>query len=73
MCVLADAVIVAWNRSDGPRGPQSQKYSLEQAISDNAQLHTIAFSGLAFITGDFGAMSADGRSGTCRRKTERVS
>ena len=32
-----------------------RKYSIEQAISDNAQLHTIAFSGLAFITGDFGA------------------
>lgn len=31
-----------------------QRYSLEQAMSDNAQLHTIAFSGLAFITGDFG-------------------
>lgn len=43
------------------RGPanrpdrQGQKYSIEQAVSDNAQLHTIAFSGLAFITGDFGA------------------
>jgi Spy/CpxP family protein refolding chaperone len=34
---------------------QAQKYSIEQAVSDNAQLHTIAFSGLAFITGDFGA------------------
>ncbi len=32
-----------------------QKYSIEQAVSDQAQLHTIAFSGLAFITGDFGA------------------
>ncbi len=32
-----------------------QKYSIEQAVSDNAQLKTIAFSGLAFITGDFGA------------------
>jgi len=32
-----------------------QKYSLEQAVSDRAQLHTIAFSGLAFMTGDFGA------------------
>lgn len=32
-----------------------QNYSIEQAVSDNAQLHTIAFSGLAFITGDFGA------------------
>jgi len=34
---------------------QAQKYSIEQAVSDTAQLHTIAFSGLAFITGDFGA------------------
>jgi hypothetical protein len=38
----------------GRRGGPPQ-YSLEQAISDEAQLHTIAFSGLAFITGDFGA------------------
>jgi Spy/CpxP family protein refolding chaperone len=42
------------NRPDRPDG-QAQKYSIEQAVSDNAQLHTIAFSGLAFITGDFGA------------------
>ncbi len=34
---------------------QKDKYSLEQAVSDNAQLHTVAFSGLAFLTGDFGA------------------
>ena len=34
-------------------GPQ--QYSIEQAVSDQAQLHTIAFSGLAFVTGDFGA------------------
>jgi hypothetical protein len=41
------------------RGQESQsnaqRYSIEQAVSDQAQLHTIAFSGLAFITGDFGA------------------
>lgn len=36
-----------------PGGPQP--YSLEQAVSDEAQLHTIASDGLAFITGDFGA------------------
>lgn len=36
-----------------PGGPQP--YSLAQAVSDEAQLHTIAFNGLAFITGDFGA------------------
>jgi hypothetical protein len=45
---------------DAPaRGQRSQgdaqPYSIEQAVSDQAQLHTIAFSGLAFITGDFGA------------------
>jgi hypothetical protein len=44
-------------RPDRPDRPdrQAQKYSIEQAASDTAQLHTIAFSGLAFITGDFGA------------------
>jgi len=31
-----------------------QQYTLEQAISDRAQLTTIAFSGLAFLTGSFG-------------------
>lgn len=34
-----------------------QAYSVEQAISDNAQLHTIAFSALAFMTGSSGADS----------------
>ena len=40
-----------------PRGPRPRgdgpRYSIEQACSDKAQLHTIAFDGLAFITGDF--------------------
>lgn len=36
-----------------PQGPQ--RYSLEQALSERAQLHTIAFSGLAFLSGDFAA------------------
>ena len=31
------------------------QYSVTQAISDRAQLSTIAFNGLAFVTGDFGA------------------
>ena len=35
--------------------PVSTRYSLEQAMSDNGQLMTIAFSGLAFITGSDGA------------------
>ena len=35
-------------------GDAGRKYSLEQAVSDRAQLNTIAFDGLAFLTGDFG-------------------
>lgn len=46
-----------------PRGQQppprprdgASRYSIEQATSDRAQLHTIAFDGLAFLTGDFAA------------------
>jgi len=33
--------------------PQQGQYSIDQAISDRAQLHTIAFDGLAFLTGNF--------------------
>lgn len=40
-------------RQERPR-EGAPRYSLEQATSDNAQLHTIAFDGLAFLTGDFG-------------------
>ena len=44
---------------DRPEPPGRQpggqgQYSIEQAISDRAQLNTIAFDGLAFLTGDFG-------------------
>lgn len=38
-----------------PTGKNGQRYSIEQAISDQAQLHTIAFNGLAFLTGDEGS------------------
>jgi Spy/CpxP family protein refolding chaperone len=38
-----------------PCKDDAQKYTIDQAVSDRAQLSTIAFSGLAFITGDFGA------------------
>ena len=34
-----------------PRGDKEpQRYSIEQAVSDKAQLHTSAFNGLAFLT-----------------------
>ena len=36
-------------------GTPAERYTLEQAISDQAQLNTIAFNGLAFLTGTFGA------------------
>ena len=39
------------SRSQGSRG--QGRYSIEQAVSDRAQLTTIAFDGLAFLTGDF--------------------
>lgn len=32
-----------------------KQYNIEQATSERAQLHTVAFSGLAFLTGNFGA------------------
>lgn len=34
---------------------EQKHYNIEQATSQRAQLHTIAFDGLAFITGNFGA------------------
>ncbi len=46
---------IGWPPGQRQEREPAQKYSIEQAVSDNAQLHTIAFSGLAFITGDFGA------------------
>jgi len=53
LVVLAIGLPVAVGAAGNPDRPQ--KYSIEQTCSDRAQLHTIAFSGLAFITGDFGA------------------
>lgn len=41
-------------KPDDKNRPQKQ-YTIEQATSQRAQLHTIAFDGLAFLTGSFGA------------------
>ena len=44
-------------REGGPGGGKdrgTKRYSIDQAVSDRAQLRTIAFDGLAFLTGDFG-------------------
>lgn len=44
------------NQTTGQPNTNGQgQYSIDQAISDKAQLNTIAFSGLAFITGSAGA------------------
>jgi hypothetical protein len=40
---------------DKPKKGERKQYNIEQAISERAQLHTVAFSGLAFMTGNFGA------------------
>jgi hypothetical protein len=47
-------LVCAGNAATNAADPSSN-YTLEQAMSDNAQLSTIAFSGLAFITGSAGA------------------
>ena len=42
-------------RQNQPRQNPTKQYNLAQATSERAQLHTVAFSGLAFMTGNFGA------------------
>ena len=52
ICLLMSRVLAQEHHS--PTRGQGQQYTIEQAVSDKAQLHTIAFDGLAFLTGDFG-------------------
>ena len=42
-------------RGGGGNEQGAKHYSIEQAVSDQAQLRTIAFDGLAFLTGDINA------------------
>jgi len=42
-------------RRDDRKKEGKDKYSINQAVSDKAQLNTIAFSGLAFLTGNMGS------------------
>lgn len=55
MVALMTAAATSHGQAGQNQPRERQPYSIEQAISDDAQLHTIAFNGLAFITGDFGA------------------
>jgi Spy/CpxP family protein refolding chaperone len=50
--VLAGATLAA-QQGRPPRREGGQRYNIEQATSDRAQLHTVAFDALAFLTGDF--------------------
>jgi len=44
------------NSSDAATNTNAQMYTIDQSVSDRAQLGTISFDGLAFITGNFGAL-----------------
>ncbi|MCY2932135.1 MAG: hypothetical protein NTV86_22100, partial [Planctomycetota bacterium] len=55
LCLLAAGVCANLAAAqDRPPRDNARRYSIEQATSDRAQLHTIAFDGLAFLTGEFG-------------------
>lgn len=55
LCLVCLAVpAYAQNRPPRP-GNDIKRHNIEQACSDKAQLHTIAFDGVAFLTGDFAA------------------
>ncbi len=41
----------------GPGGSEPPRYTIAQSLSDGAQLNTIAFDGLAFLTGSLGSQS----------------
>ncbi len=53
-CILFTGLSLA-QQEENPVQGESKQYNIEQATSKRAQLHTVAFSGLAFITGTFGA------------------
>lgn len=56
LLIFLTAAVFAQNKPAKEKPAKEQPaYTIEQAVSDNAQLNTIAFSGLAFITGTFGA------------------
>lgn len=57
LCLLVAIPGLAQKEGSGERNAPGKQYTIEQATSDRAQLHTIAFDGLAFLTGSFGADS----------------
>ncbi len=65
MGVLAVLVVGGCSEDDDPTGPTSgdpddedvARYTIEQTVSDEAQRNTLAFDGLAFLTGNLGSQS----------------
>ena len=56
ICLLGVSILIAQNpRKPRQKDSNEKQYNIEQATSERAQLHTVAFSGLAFMTGNFGA------------------
>lgn len=56
LIVLLLLSITGFSQKERPDNNRPRKqYTIEQATSERAQLHTIAFDGLAFLTGSFGA------------------
>lgn len=54
-CLLFFYIIPAGIQAQPGNRKERKSYTIEQATSDRAQIHTIAFNGLAFITGSYGA------------------
>ena len=54
-CCVFSMILQAQDQVNKPVKPKPKVYNIEQAISDRAQLNTMAFSGLAFVTGSLGA------------------
>mgnify|MGYP000205619530 CR=1 FL=1 len=46
-----------YNKPNGKKRNNGEKYSIEQAISDNAQLHTISFAAMSFMSSNLCEMS----------------
>ena len=56
ICLLSGTLLIAQNpRIPKQKDSNEKQYNITQAVADGAQLHTVAFSGLAFMTGNFGA------------------
>lgn len=53
--LFLSVVIILRTDAQKQENPKQKQYNLTQATSERAQLHTVAFSGLAFMTGNFGA------------------